>query len=95
MAASVVDIRLRIRGFEELRTSEPADNLVFDALQVGAEWLNQNLTPGFAAQRSPGRRRARATLIATTAEAGAASAREPAMVVAALGIARQWLRAHV
>lgn len=77
-------VKLNLKGFRALRTSPVMDALVLDAARKVAAAAG----PGFTAEASPGKNRARATVTPTTAEAALQTGREPQILLGALGAAR-------
>ena len=77
-------LKLNLRGFRELRTSAPAEALTEKVARRAAAAAG----PGFVAERSPGKNRARWVVVPDTAEAALETARNPSLLVRALNEAR-------
>jgi hypothetical protein len=88
-------VRILNKGHRDLRKSQMATRLVMGGTQAAADYLNSTLADGFVAEESPSANRARATVHADTAEAGVATARNPAHVIGSMAAAQKWLRANV
>jgi hypothetical protein len=80
----MVDVRLHIPAIRELRTSSRADRMIL----ARAERVAALLGPGFEAELSPGKNRARATVFPVTIEAARKVAENPARMIAALEAGR-------
>ncbi len=78
-------LKLNLKGFRELRTSPAMDRLILEK----AETVARAAGPGFKAEASPGKNRARAVVVPDTAEAALDSGRNPHKLIAALNAARR------
>lgn len=77
-------VKFNLKGFRALRTSPAMDALVLDA----AKKVAAKAGPGFVAESSPGKNRARATVTPDTAEAAMLTGREPQVLLGAMDAAR-------
>lgn len=78
-------LKLNRAGFRQLRTLPAMDRLVLEAAQKVALAAG----PEYAAEASPGRNRARAVVVPTTAEAAIETATDPAVLIGAMNAARR------
>jgi hypothetical protein len=79
-----VRVKLNNKGFRELRTSAAMDRMIL----AKAEKVARRAGPGFTAEGSPGRNRARAVVVPDSAEAAIETARDPHQLIAAMDAAR-------
>jgi hypothetical protein len=77
-------LKLNLKGFRELRTSPTMDAFIL----AKAEKVARRAGPDFEAQLSPGKNRARAVVVPTTAEAAIDTARNPHKIIGAMDAAR-------